>query len=143
MSPPLILLVEDSPEDVLFFKKALAQAGLKCDLEVVNDGMQAVDRLSACDAAQLADPAPCPTHVVLDLKMPRMSGIEVLAWIRAHRTFRKLPAIILTSSQVASDLNKAQTLGVDAFLVKPVTFKGLVDIVGIIGERWKIPMGAG
>jgi len=134
MTAPRVLLVEDSKEDVLFFRRAVAQAGWECVLEVAVDGQEAIRRLSATDAPE------SPTHAVLDLKMPRVSGLEVLAWIRAHPTLGRLPVAILTSSQVASDVSQAEALGIDAFLVKPVSFKGLLDIVRSIGERWKIPV---
>ena len=135
MSGPRILLVEDSGEDVLFFKRAIAQAGWVCQLEVSSDGQQAIDRLSASE--------PPPSHVLLDLKMPNVSGLEVLAWLRGHPTFRHLPVIILTSSQLPSEMRQANDLGIDAFLVKSVTFKGLLDHVRQIAGRWKIPLQAG
>jgi two-component system response regulator len=128
-----ILLVEDSTEDVLFFKRAAAKAGLRCSLEVVENGQLAIDLLSA-------DAAPKPTHVHLDLKMPLVSGLEVLAWIRSHPAVATLPVIILTSSQLASDSSRANELGVDAFLVKPVSSKALLEIVREIAGRWNIPV---
>jgi two-component system response regulator len=129
-----ILLVEDSSEDVLFFKRAAAKAGLRCSLEVVQNGQLAIDRLSA-------GPSPLPTHILLDLKMPLVSGLEVLAWIRSHPDVATLPVIILTSSQLSSDSSRANELGVDAFLVKPVSSKALLDIVREIAGRWNIPVG--
>lgn len=134
MSHPKILLVEDSPEDVLFFKKAFVQAGLICSLEVANDGQEAMDRLASGAGTD-------PSHVILDLKVPRFSGLEVLSWIRSHPLLVRMPAIILTSSQVPSDIQKATALGVDAFLVKPVSFRSLVEVVQGIADRWKIPTG--
>jgi len=134
MTVPRVLLVEDSKEDVLFFRRAVSQAGWECALEVAQDGEEAIRRLSAADAPD------APTHAILDLKMPHVSGLEVLTWIRAHPKLGKLPVVILTSSQVASDVRQAEALGIDAFLVKPVSFKGLLDIVRSIGERWKIPV---
>jgi CheY-like chemotaxis protein len=134
VSPIRILLVEDSPEDVLFFKRAAAKAGLRCSLEVVANGQLAIDRLSAAAL-------PRPTHVLLDLKMPLVSGLEVLAWMRSHPAVATLPVIVLTSSQLSSDSSRANELGVDAFLVKPVSSKALLDIVRVIAERWNIPVG--
>lgn len=132
MSSARILLVEDSGEDVLFFKKAIAKAGWSCALDVARDGQEAIDRLSA--------PQPPPSHVLLDLKMPNVSGLEVLAWIRSQPAFVKLPVIVLTSSQLPSDVGRANVLGIDDFLVKPVTFKELLEIVHGIARRWKIPV---
>src|SRR5258708_26045381 len=82
-----------------------------------------------------------PSHVILDLKVPRFSGLEVQSWIRSHPVIVGMPAIILTSSQVPSDIQKATALGVDAFLVKPVLFRNLVEVVTGIAERWRIPTG--
>jgi two-component system response regulator len=134
VSPNRILLVEDSAEDVLFFKRAVAKAALRCSLEVVANGQLAIDRLSA-------GALPRPTHVLLDLKMPLVSGLEVLAWIRSQPAVATLPVIVLTSSQLSSDSSRANELGVDAFLVKPVSSKALLDIVRVIAERWNIPVG--
>jgi len=133
VSPVRILLVEDSSEDVLFFQRAAAKAGLRCSLEVVENGQLAIDRLSAGDS-------PKPTHILLDLKMPLVSGLDVLAWIRSHPDVATLPVIILTSSQLASDSSRANELGVDAFLVKPVSSRALLEIVREIAERWNIPV---
>ena len=133
MNPIRILLVEDSSEDVLFFKRAASKAGLRCSLEVVQNGQLAIDRLSVGSS-------PRPTHILLDLKMPLVSGLEVLAWIRSHPDVATLPVIILTSSQLSSDSSRANELGVDAFLVKPVSSKALLDIVREIAGRWNIPV---
>ena len=133
MSPVRILLVEDSTEDVLFFKRAAAKAGLRCSLEVVENGQLAIDRLSE-------NASPKPTHILLDLKMPLVSGLDVLAWIRSHPDVATLPVIILTSSQLASDSSRANELGIDAFLVKPVSSKALLEIVREIAGRWNIPV---
>jgi len=133
VSPVRILLVEDSAEDVLFFKRAAAKAGLRCSLEVVENGQVAIDRLSA-------GALPLPTHVLLDLKMPLVSGLEVLAWIRSHPEVATMPVIVLTSSQLSSDSSRANELGVDAFLVKPVSSKALLEIVREIAGRWNIPV---
>ena len=135
MSLSRVLLVEDSPEDILFFRKACAQAGWTWPLEVVKDGQEAVDSLSARQGSDT-----CPSHLILDLKLPGVSGLQILEWIRAHPVLATLPVIILTSSQVPSDIHQASALGVDAFLVKPVSFKALVDVVHEIAARWKIPV---
>jgi CheY-like chemotaxis protein len=136
MSDPTILLVEDNPEDVSFFKRALAKAGLSWNLRVAEDGQKAMDQLSI-------GPAESPSwHVLLDLKLPKKSGLEVLAWIRSHPTLNPLPVIVLTSSDVPADVEGARSLGVDAYIVKPLTTNGLVDAVRQIARRWKFPAGA-
>jgi two-component system response regulator len=135
MSEPRLLLVEDSSEDVLFFRRAVREAGLGCSLEVAADGQEAINRLQVGGEMALS-------HVILDLKLPRMSGLEILAWMRSRPDLRERPVIILTSSQVPSDIQKASELGIDAFLVKPVSFRELVDVVRVIADRWKFPTAA-
>jgi CheY-like chemotaxis protein len=136
MSLPTILLVDDDSEDVSFFKRALSKAGLSWNLRVAEDGQKAVDQLSIAPA-ELP-----PSHVLLDLKLPKKSGLEVLAWIRSHPTLNPLPVIVLTSSDVPADIQKAQALGIDAYLVKPLTTSALVDTVRQIARRWNFPVVA-
>jgi len=132
MSPsrPLLLLIEDDVDDVYFFHRAIAKMELDCDLEAARDGEAALQRLKR---------EPRPTHVLLDLKIPRMPGIEVLRWIRATAGFQSLPVIVLTSSNEKADLVRAKELGIDAYLLKPVGFSLLLDAVRRIAETWKIP----
>jgi CheY-like chemotaxis protein len=137
---PIILLVDDNGEDVGFFKRAAVKAELGCRLMVAEDGQQAIERLSMGEGS--GEPAEArPTHVLLDLKLPRRSGLEVLAWIRNHAALRAMPVIVLTSSEVQSDMHHARTLGIDAYLVKPLTTAELVDVARRIAAQWKIDVG--
>jgi CheY-like chemotaxis protein len=115
----VLLLVEDSPDDVFFMQYALRQAGLDCPLYVVTDGQQAVDYLSG--VGQYADRAsfPLPTVIFLDLKLPFLSGFEVLAWMRNQPRLRHLPVIILSGSSEDRDKEKARQLGAISYQVKP------------------------
>lgn len=131
--PPKILLVEDNPDDVQFLRRAFTKVGLTCDLRVAQDGQQALDQLSTPGAA---------THVLLDLKLPLKSGLEVLAWIRGHASLSGLPVIVLTSSEVRSDVDHARSLGVDAYLVKPLTSLGLLETARRIADCWKLSVAA-
>jgi CheY-like chemotaxis protein len=130
MSEPIVLLVEDDPEDVLFFKRSLVKAGFSWNVRVAEDGQKAVDQLSG--------PASGLSHVLLDLKLPVKSGLEVLEWIRKHPALGSLPVIVLTSSDVPSDVERARSLGVDAYLIKPLTTAALVDTIRTIADRWKL-----
>ena len=141
MSEPTILLVEDNPEDVLFFKRALSQAGFVWNVRVADDGQKAVDQLSGRVLEASGSPASPPTHVLLDLKLPNRSGLEVLEWIRKHPTLGSTPVIVLTSSDVPSDVEQARSLGIDAYLVKPLATKDLVATIRTIAERWRLPSG--
>lgn len=124
---PRILLVEDSPDDVLFFRRAAAKAGLAGEMDLAEDGDAALAKLSA---------DPRPTHVLLDLKLPKRHGLEVLKWLRSESPAPSTPVIILTSSNEKGDQERAATLGVDRYLIKPVSFPMLVETVREIGRTW-------
>lgn len=130
---PKVLLVEDDDNDVLFFQKALRAHGARIDLEIVRDGEAAVRALSKIDGR-------LPDHVLLDLKLPRRSGLEVLAWIRSTPALQNLSVTIMTSSGEPSDLARIRELGIDEYIVKPVSYQGLLEIVGTLCKRWNIPM---
>jgi len=121
VNPPLILLVEDSPDDVFFLKRALRHAQVEADLRVVSNGREAQDYLSG--DAPYADRRkhPLPWLVLLDLRMPLMSGLEVLAWIRSRPDLSTLSVIVLTSSLEDSEMQRTFELGVVSYLVKPPT----------------------
>ncbi len=134
MNEPTVLLVDDSPEDILFFKRALRKAGFAWDLRVARDGQEAVEQMSASDST--------PAHVLLDLKIPLKSGLEVLAWIRSHPRLADTRVIVLTSSDVPSDVERARALGVDAYLIKPLTTLDLIETIRTIADRWKLTSAA-
>ena len=127
-----VLLVEDDESDVLFFQRALRGCGAQLDLEIACDGDVAVQRLSTT--------APPPDRIVLDLKLPRRSGLEVLDWIRSHPDLKHLSVTIMTSSGEPSDLARIQELGIDEYLVKPVSYQGLQEIVRTLCRNWNVPM---
>jgi CheY-like chemotaxis protein len=135
---PVVLLVEDDENDRLFFERAVRKSGYAWKVSSAETGREAVDYLSG--AGKFADRSawPAPSHVLLDLKLPELSGLEVLEWIRAHPTLRALPVIVLSSSREPSDIERAKALGVDAYEVKPVEFRALVSTVRSIAERWHI-----
>lgn len=114
-----VLLVEDNPDDVFFLERALEKSGLGWSLRVVTDGQEALDYLSG--SKTFADRAqhPLPDLILLDLKLPYVSGFEVLGWIREQPGLRGLPVVILTSSPEERDQRRAAELGVRAYLLKP------------------------
>lgn len=124
-----VLLVEDNSDDVHFFRRAWAKLEVEGALEVAEDGEAAIDRLSR---------EPRVTHVVLDLKLPRRTGLEVLAWLRSLSDVRSLPVVVLTSSTEKVDQEQASRLGVDAYLIKPVDFAALRGMLQVIVSRWGI-----
>ena len=134
----LILLVEDDDNDVALLRRAIAKADLPMpvSLKVVGNGERAVEVLRALVCAADASNAVAPDLVVLDLKMPRMSGEELLAW-RAERTaLRQIPAIVLSSSEREADIRRAYELGANSYLVKPVDSHDLVAAVRRVTQYW-------
>ncbi len=131
-----ILHVEDDPNDVLLIGRALRKAEVHASIQVVNDGDQAVDYLSGNNTYAQREQFPLPALVLLDLKLPRKSGIEVLQWIRSKPGLRRIPVIMLTSSRQPIDINRAYDLGVNAYLVKPVSFDTLVEMLRTLDSFW-------
>ena len=132
---PIILLAEDREDDVLLICRAFERADRDHRIQVVHDGDQAVAYLAG--QAEYADRIryPFPDLLLLDLKMPRLDGFEVLKWIRQHPVLSPLRVIVLTSSDQIRDVNLAYQLGANAFLVKPVEFEGFVQLVQML-EYW-------
>ena len=131
-----ILHVEDDPNDVLLIARAFRKVEVAARIQVVNDGEQALHYLSGSNSFSDRDNFPLPSLVLLDLKLPRKSGIEVLEWIRSRAGLKRIPVVMLTSSRQAVDINRAYDLGVNAYLVKPVNFDGLVDMVKTLDAFW-------
>jgi CheY-like chemotaxis protein len=132
-SRPRVLLVEDDESDVLFFERALRAHGAEIDLEIARDGEQAVEKLSKRNGQ------PLPDRILLDLKLPRRSGIEVLSWIRSNPELKHLSVTIMTSSGEPSDLAGIRALGIDEYILKPVSYQLLLEIVGGLCAKWGIP----
>jgi CheY-like chemotaxis protein len=131
-----ILLVEDDENDVMLTERAFAQAGFVNPLHVVSDGEQAIAYLGGDGRYADRQRHPLPILVLLDLKLPRVSGFEVLAWLRAAPDIRRMPVIVLTSSEQSSDINRAYDHGVNSYLVKPVGFERLLGLVKTVGLYW-------
>ncbi|MDV3238917.1 MAG: response regulator [Gammaproteobacteria bacterium] len=130
-----ILLVEDSPLDAELTIRALRDGKLANAVEWVKDGQQALDYLfhEGAYAARDMDP---PQLVLLDLKMPRVSGIEVLRIVKADPRTRRIPVVIMTSSQEEQDIAQSYELGVNSYVVKPVDFTALTNIARQAGYYW-------
>jgi CheY-like chemotaxis protein len=135
---PVILLVEDDENDRIFFDRAVRKSGYGWRIASAATGREAVEYLSG--AGKFADRAahPTPTHVLLDLKLPELSGLEVLQWIRSQSSLEDLPVIVLSSSREFSDMERAKAFGIDAYEVKPVEFRALLSTVRSIAERWRL-----
>ena len=132
-----ILLVEDSPRDVELTLAALEEHHLANEVVVCRDGAEALDYLNR--RGQFASrPDELPAVVLLDLKMPKVNGLEVLAAMRADPNLKKIPVVMLTSSREEADLVKSYELGTNAYVVKPVDFTQFVDSIKAVGFFWAI-----
>lgn len=129
-----VLHVEDEPSDRLIVSSAFRKAAPDVDLQAVADGEAAVDYLRGRGAYQDRDRHPLPTVVLLDIKLPRRSGLEVLKWMRAQPDLGEVPVFMLTSSSEPADLEQAYAAGANSYLVKTVDLKSMREIVRGIGE---------
>lgn len=132
-----ILLAEDSPQDVEMTLTALAAHNLANEVVVVNDGAEALDYLYCRGKFQLR-PVGNPAVVLLDLKMPKVSGLEVLRQLKQDEALRAVPIVMLTSSREEQDLVNSYRLGVNAYVVKPVAFHDFVKAVKDLGVFWAL-----
>src|ERR1035437_873021 len=132
-----ILLAEDNPKDVELTLEAMAENSLANHIVVVKDGVEALEYLR-CQGKYKLRKAGNPAMVLLDIKMPRMDGIEVLRNIRSDAALKKLPVVILTSSREEQDLITTYELGVNAYVVKPVDFPSFIDAVKELGIFWAV-----
>lgn len=131
-----LLLVEDNEDDVFLMRRALKGARVLNPLLVVEDGQEAVDYLSGTGKFADREQYPLPAVVFLDLKLPFLSGHDVLAWIRRRKEFEALVVIVLTSSSEASDLSRCYSLGANSYLVKPPTPEQLDDLAKAFKWYW-------
>ena len=134
--PLIILHVEDDPNDVLLVQRALQKANSLFEVRSVTDGDRALDYLRGVQAYADRERFPFPQLVLLDLKMPRKSGLEVLSWIRSQPNLRRLLVIVFTSSKHDQDIKRAYDLGANSYLVKPVGFEALVQTVKQLCDYW-------
>lgn len=145
MNNNLILLVEDNPDDEELTLRALKKNNIGNNLVVVRDGAEALDFLYCSGAYADRDPHELPQVILLDLKLPKVDGLEVLAHIRAEQSTRFLPVVVLTSSREEQDLIKSYQLGANSYVRKPVDFTQFIEAVRQLGLYWlvlnEIPSG--
>jgi len=131
-----ILLVEDNPDDVLFIRRAFSQAQIINPLQVVGGGEEATNYFLGHGIVANRQEYPLPVLVLLDLKLPRKSGYEVLDWVRRQPLLKRIPVVILTSSRNNEDINRCYDLGANSYLVKPVQFEALLDMMKTLHLYW-------
>jgi CheY-like chemotaxis protein len=133
-----ILIAEDDENDVFFLERAFKQAQIANPIQRVRDGEDAIAYLQGAGAYADRDHFPLPHLMLLDLKMPRKNGFDVITWVRQQPALKRLPIVVLTSSREDPDVNRAYELGANTYLVKPVKFEGLVEMMKTLNLYWLI-----
>ena len=136
MEKKVILLVEDNPDDELLMLDALAENSIKNTVVVARDGAEALDYMFATGAYHQREIHDLPAIVLLDLKLPKLDGLEVLRQIRGNPVTRHQPVTILTSSVEEQDRATGYRLGVNSYIRKPVDFDNFIETAGQIGRYW-------
>lgn len=136
MNPAPILYVEDNEDDQFFLKRAFTAAGIENTIYVVENGLDAIDYLASEGAFTDRQTYPTPCLIILDLNLPKLHGLEVLRWIRAHKKFKSVVVVILSSSPLRNDVDIAYDLGVNSFVVKPLTADQMTRIARLIKDYW-------
>lgn len=136
MKPDLILIAEDSEEDVYFIRRAFERSGLVNPVFVVNDGEEAIAYLKGEGKFANRAEYPLPSLLLLDLKMPNRNGFEVLEWVRSDPHLKSLRVVVLTNSGMTTDINRAYRLGANSFMVKPVDKDQFFAITDAIRGYW-------
>ena len=131
-----ILLVEDNPDDQTLILRALKKNNILNEVVLVRDGVEALDYLFSTGAHQGRDPDLMPQVVLLDIKLPKLDGLEVLRRIRADERTKRLPVVILTSSREQQDLTASYDSGVNSYIQKPADFNQFSDAVRKLGLYW-------
>lgn len=138
MNPKMVLLVEDNPDDEVLTLRALKKNGIRNEIIVARDGVEALDFLFGTGAHAGRDTSLMPELILLDLKLPKLDGLEVLKRIRENPLTRLLPIVILTSSREQSDMIQGYSLGANSYVRKPVDFVEFTEAVRQLGLYWFI-----
>jgi len=131
-----ILIVDDSPKDIELAIAALAETNLANEVVVAEDGLEALDYLHK--RGKFVNEHGNPAVIMLDIKMPKMDGIEVLRHIRADPKFKLIPVIMVTSSREERDLVESYKLGANSYVVKPVDITQFFDAIKVLGQYWAV-----
>jgi CheY-like chemotaxis protein len=134
-----VLHVDDDPNDTALLEAARRKAEIEFRLENVGDGDQAMAYLNGSGPYANRTRHPWPRLILLDLKMPRATGFEILKWIRGHPDCKDLPVVVLSGSELQEDVRQAYSMGANSYLVKPLGFEALVQLVRNITSVWLAP----
>jgi two-component system, response regulator len=138
MTPKVILLVEDNRDDELLTVRALKKTGVRNEVVVAHDGVEALDYLFASGLHAGRDRAAMPQLILLDLKLPKIDGLEVLKRLRSDERTRRLPVVILTSSREQRDMLDGYGLGANSYVRKPVDFEQFVRTAELLRRYWLV-----
>jgi len=133
-----VLLVEDDENDMLFVLRAFHKSAILNPLQVVRDGDAAVAYLEGTGEYADRKRFPLPVFVLLDLKLPRRTGLEVLRWLKEQPGLRRIPVVVLTSSNKDADVDRAYELGANSYITKPVSFETLLELVKSLQLYWLV-----
>lgn len=133
-----ILLIEDDPNDVLLIKRAFRKVNNKYSINFVDNGEDAIAYLKGDNNYSDREQYPLPSLIILDLKLPRKSGHEVLEWLKKQQNLKYIPCVILTSSNRDEDIKKAFDLGANSYFIKPASFDTLQQIIKNLKNYWSL-----
>jgi CheY-like chemotaxis protein len=133
----LVLIAEDNPDDALLLQRAINKAGVPARIKIVSDGEEILNYLQGNGSYSNRATHPFPSVIILDLKMPRKSGLEVLKWINENPEISVVPTIVLSASNLDRDVRAAYDLGANTYFVKPTTFEDLVETMRMMENYWK------
>jgi len=133
---PVVLIAEDNPEDIALFRRAFEQLGYTGPLQYVSDGEQAIGYLAGEGKFHNRSEFPLPAFLLLDLKMPRKNGFDVLEWIRSQASLAEMRTVVLTTSDDLREVSRAYQLGAASFLTKPVNFTEFKDTIQALFNYW-------
>jgi len=131
-----ILVAEDDPTDAFFLQRAFSKMGVPVSLHFVRDGQEVIDYLRGEPPFADRQAYPLPSLLLLDMKMPRLNGFDVLDWLKRTAPVKRLPVVVFSSSEEAKDVNQAYDLGANSYLVKPHATEDLLALVERLKKYW-------
>ena len=132
----IILMAEDDPDDRALIMDAFQETRIQGELRVVKNGQELLDYLYNRGDFEITGNAPKPQLILLDLNLPGVGGHEVLEEIKSHSTLRRIPVVVLTTSQDEQDVIRSYSAGASSYITKPQSFEGLVNVIGLLGKYW-------
>jgi two-component system response regulator len=138
LNPKIILLIEDNPSDIGLTRRALEKSHIANELVVAEDGQEALEYLFDVDPLTGSNLNELPALILLDLKLPKVDGLQVLRQIRGDKRTSRLPVVVLTTSSEEDDITKSYDLGANSYIRKPVDFKQFVESVAHLGLYWLV-----